>query len=161
MLLLATRVGAISAALHLWTTLTAHLVLAAHFFLLILAPHLLLLSAHAHLLLTLHLLIHDILAVSPASVFGSFVAHPGLVSPSVLSPTFFAVFSTAHACSLTLMFSDVSGSVLSPTFFAMFSTAHACSLTLMLSDVSGSVLSPAFFAMFSAAHSCSLTLTLG
>jgi hypothetical protein len=151
LLLLATRVGAISGALHLWTTLTAHLILAAHFFLLILAAHthLLLVMLRIHLLLTTHLLIHGILAVSPASLVGSFVAHPGLVSPSVLVVAV-KIFSLA----------SISG-VLSPTFFAMFFTAHARSLTLTFSEVSGSVLSPAFFAMFFAAHSCSLTLTLG
>jgi hypothetical protein len=67
---------------------------------------------------------------------------------------------TAHACSLTLMVSDVPRPVLSSALFAMFFTTHACSLALMVSDVSRPVLSSALFAMFFTTRSCSLALML-
>jgi hypothetical protein len=90
LLLLSFGLGTISAALHLWTTLTAHLIRAAHFFLLMLSAHLWILAAHTHLLLVLRihlllpahlLLIHGILAVSSVCVAS---VHLALVSAHVL-----------------------------------------------------------------------------
>src|SRR4029077_12556814 len=102
------------------------LVLAAH------AHHLLLVMLRIHLLLAmLHLLIHAVLALTGACLVGSLVVHPGLVSFNVL---------IVAVKILSLVF--ISG-VLGPTFFAMLFTAHACSLTLMVSDVPRPVLGSA------------------
>ena len=156
-----------AAALHI--TLATHSLLSPHFLLLMLAAHLLMLAAaHAHLLLVtlrihlllaFQLLIHGILAATSVSVFGSFVAIPGLISFGV--PTFFTVPFTAHSCSLALMIGDMPNPVFSSTLFAMFFTARSCSLALMFTEISSPVLSSTFFAMFFIAHSFSLSAMFG
>ena len=133
------------AAAHLSVTrshLSLHILAATH-------PHLLLMMLSIHLLLAMHhLLIRAMLALPGACLVGSFVVHPCLVSFSVLVIAV-KIFSRVFI-----------SSVLGPTFFAMLFTAHACSLTLMVSDVSRPVLSSALFAMFFTTRSCSLALML-
>jgi len=144
-----------TAASHLRMLGATHLSVAHLHLLLMLAAHthhLLLVMLRIHLLLAMHhLLIHAVLALTGACLVGSLVVHPDLVSAnvlivavkilslvfisSVLNPTFFAVFFTAHSRSLALMFSEVSRSVFAPTFLAVLFTAHSRSLTLMFAKL--------------------------
>ena len=182
MLLLSLGLGTIStAASHLRMLAAGHLSIArSHLLLLILAAHthLLLVMLRIHLLLPTHLLIHGILAVNSAYVFGSFIAHPGLVSPSVLvvavkifslaffsgvlSPSFFAVFFTTDACSLTLMFSHLPRFVFPLSCSSLASSANTLSaLALARAFALAIVFSHFPWLVFILSCSGSLALTLG
>jgi len=119
-LLLATALlRGFSSTLH-WRTMLRH--------------HLLLVVLSIHLLLTTHhLLIHRLLVVTSAHVFGSFVMHLGLVSFSdvliavVFAGVLVAMFLAAHSCSQAAMFSHVPGPASSFSGSSFASNANALS----------------------------------